>query len=557
MSNPPQYPTPSQQPAPPVAGPIPVQRPGIGGQYPGVMPVPVQLPKGGSRRKPAARRWWQRKPTSVGQPPAAAGGRAGTATTPPPAAVWRAPQRHPLLARLGVYELRDDPILTSTRQGECLNPALVSTHPPLSGPLLGVDIHTGQPVCVDPHELYAAQPRRVSAPNVAVLGDVGNGKSALVKCQYVLRPLALGRTVAVFDRKRQSGRGEYGAAAAVAGCTVVRFDRNGGAVVNLLDPRISVADQSEARTGGDLVGQDRLLLMVAEHAVGRDLHSRERAALRAAHQAALHRARDAGRVAVLADVIQALYNPDESAVPRPELLERGLVGVNDVFNWGLDLALDLERFVKGDLSGLIDGETRGEDGGELDLSARLLVIDTSALDEDSPALALIMAVMSTYLSAVWSQTPGQRIIVVEEGYHTATMTGVASVFRSLAKRGRGIGLALVYVVHHISDVPHDSPAMAMIREAGVMHIFKQSRADDAGDCVRLLRLPESMIDQLGYLEPGTHVLLIEREPGRIVAALRTPLEVEVTDTDSAMTSATAAEPVAYSMPANIEVRRED
>lgn len=225
----------------------------------------------------------------------------------------------------------------------------------------------------------------------------------------------------------------------------MRFARSGGTAINLLDPRISTTSES----GGDgRVGQDRLLLMVAEHAHERRPGSRQRYALRAAHATALRRARDEGRVATLHDVVAALYDPADDAVPRPHLEREGVVTRRVVIEWGLDLALDLERFITGDLSGLIDRTT----STDLDLDAPLLVFDTSALPEDSPALSLVMALVATFLSAVWARRDGQRLIVLEEGYHTARLDKVASVLRSLAKRGRGIGLSFVTVIHHLSDI---------------------------------------------------------------------------------------------------------
>lgn len=434
--------------------------------------------------------------------------------------------------RLGWYEIEDEPILTSTRQAEALNPALVSTHPPLAGPPLGFDLATGVPITCDPHELYNASPRRLFSPNVAILGDIGMGKSSLAKTQYVARPLAMGRSVAVFDRKRQEGVGEYSRLAEATGGTVIRFDRAGGAVINLLDPRIAQHDPSSDTSGG-LVGQDRLLLMVAEFAHG-DLTARERAALRAAHHTALARARERDQTATIVDVLDALYAPTTDSLPRASLAEGGRVTVEDLFHWGLDLALDLDRFVDGDLSGLIDGPTRAADDSELDLSSRLIVVDTSALDEDSPALSLVMAVMSTYLTAVWSQTPGQRLLVIEEGYHTVHIPAVAEIFRSLAKRGRGIGLSTVSAFHHISDVPDSSAAMTLLRECGMVHVFRQSRADDAADAVRLFRLPQRLEDELAYLGLGVHCLRIESEAPAYVGPLRTETEAELSDTDQAM-----------------------
>lgn len=440
--------------------------------------------------------------------------------------------------RFGSYEESDETVFVSTRQAGALNPAIVSTHPPLAGPITGIDMDTGQPVSTDPHELY--DQKRITSPNVVVLGDISSGKSSLVKTQYCIRPVALGRQVAVFDRKDQQGRGEYVKAAEVCKAPVIRFARSGGTTINLLDPRISATSLDDS--GDERVGQDRLLLMVAEHAHGR-LSSTAHYALRAAHRAALERAHQENRVATLHDVVDALYDPAPSAVPRPHLEERNLVTTDRVIEWGLELAMDLERFIDGDLSGLIDRET----SADLDLDSPLLVFDTSALPEESPALALVMALVSSFLTAVWSHRPGQRLIVLEEGYHTTRLqspgtTSVATILRSLAKRGRGIGLSFVTVFHHISDVPENSDAMSLIREADVIHIYQQSRADDAKQAIEQFRLPSRLYDTLGSLPVGCHILRVGSEAPRRVRHIRTQLETWMTDTNEGMTGRRMAAP---------------
>lgn len=445
-------------------------------------------------------------------------------------AARRRVRRTPLFERFGWYDIVEPAPFTSTRQAEALNTALVSTHPPISGPIVGVNKQTGQPETCDPHELYAQH--RVGSPNVVILGGIDMGKSRLAKCQYVVRAVAMGRQAVVFDRKIQEGRGEYHRAAQVLGGTVLRFDRRGGTTINILDPRISITAHKDAN-GDDVVGQDELLEMVAEQAHGK-LSSDERAALRAAHRKALSAATDAGRVAVLRDVIDALYDPDTSAIARDHLIERDWVTVRDVFEWGRRLAQDLERYLQGDLSGLIDGETQGSDGQPLDLSAPLIVVDTSALTEDSPALALVMAIMSSYLAAVWSRTPGQRLIVIEEGYHAARLRSVAAIFRALAKRGRGIGLSMVSVFHHISDVPPDSDMMSMIREAGIVHVFRQDKSDDADAVVQLFSFPAWTRPLVIELEQGEHIMKIGKEPPKPIIGVCTSLEEWITDTRGAM-----------------------
>ncbi|MDO9380941.1 MAG: hypothetical protein Q7T56_19020 [Nocardioidaceae bacterium] len=455
------------------------------------------------------------------------------AEAPAPEPRRRSSRRARWLDRLGLYEVSEETIFTSTRQAQAVNPALVATHAPLAGPITGVDVDTGNAVSNGPHELYAQ--RRITSPNVVVLGDVGSAKSSLVKTVYVARAVACGKQVAVFDRKNQEGRGEYADVARVCDGTTIAFSRTKGSAINLLDPRISTSSRdgdTDAR-----IGQDRLLLMAAEYAHGR-LSSHEHHALRSAHRTALARAGADGRNATIHDVVDALYAPEADAVPRAHLAESEVVTPRDVVDWGMALAMDLERFVDGDLSGLIDADT----SDSVDWSAPLLVFDTSELDEDSPALSLVMALVATFLSSVWAARPGQRIIVLEEGYHTARLTGpgttsVAGILRSLVKRGRGIGLAFVTVIHHVSDLPPDSDAMSLVREAQVVHVYRQSRSDDARTVVSLFGLPSWSEDLLPAVEPGVHVLKVGKEPARLVRHIRTRIEEGFTDTDAAMTGA--------------------
>ncbi|WP_285628359.1 hypothetical protein [Kineosporia sp. NBRC 101677] len=103
---------------------------------------------------------------------------------------------------------------------------------------------------------------------------------------------------------------------------------------------------------------------------------------------------------------EALRRPQTSTIPHPDLKKAGIVTTARLTERGLQLALDLDRFIAGDLSGLIDAET----STDLDLDAALLVFDTSALPHESPALALVLA--SSFLTAVWVYRPWKRLIVL-------------------------------------------------------------------------------------------------------------------------------------------------
>ena len=100
------------------------------------------------------------------------------------------------------------------------------------------------------------------------------------------------------------------------------------------------------------------------------------------------------------------------------------------------------------------------------------MVDTSSLQDGSVALMLVVAIMTSFISSVWSMSARQSVVVVEEGY-SADFPAVASIFRSLAKRGRGVGVSLVLVLHHLSDIDTDSHLAALFRESGILHLFRQ------------------------------------------------------------------------------------
>lgn len=462
-------------------------------------------------------------------------------------------RRSRLLDRLGWYELDDEPAMWSTRQAIPTMPAIVGTAPPaFLGRPLGMDNQSGQLVASDPFELYRAGV--IQSVNVLIAGDVGTGKSTLGKDHYVLGQLTAGRRVCAFDRKRQQGReqaegayGEYGRAATVAersGLSVAKlsFTTDGsGARINLLDPAISTTGDQEAG-----VGQDLLLVMAAELAHG-PLGPEERWVLSAAHRVALDRARSAGRVAILSDVVDALYTltAAESA-PHDRLIDAGIVDDATVLEWGMRLAMDLSR---SDLLQLFDGETCAADGSPLDLTADLLLIDTSDLAEGSPQLVMLMAVMTSFVASVWAADARASVVLIEEGY-SANLPTAGQVLRSLAKRGRGIGLAVVFIVHHLSDIPPDSPLRSLLKEVGIVHAFRQQTEEDASDLQRMFALP-STTEALMRLSKGVHILREgdgRRRPVRQVAHLQTRLDRWVTWTDDNLDAAAPTNPFEQAEP---------
>ncbi|BCJ46185.1 hypothetical protein GCM10010168_51340 [Actinoplanes ianthinogenes] len=350
--------------------------------------------------------------------------------------------------------------------------------------------------------------------------------SSLLKTWAVLRQLLLGRRVVVIDKKLdgKTKEGEYAPTARQFGVEPIKFTLDGtGSRINVLDPAISAR---EAVGEASPAGQSMLLRAVLAEALERPLTPKEGKALRVAHRTALRRAGEQGRAAVIGDIVAALLQPDADAAREAR------VDVARLLEWGYDAAFELERMIEEDLAGLVDAPT----SANVNLDAGLTVFDVSALPETGPALPIVMSIINTWLMNVLANQdePVQTIFVVEEGWHLIEGS-FAKVARRNWKLARGLGLCNVVAVHHISDVPADSPAIAMVKEAETVFIYGQAKEDDARECVRLFNLPSTAMGILLELPKGTPLVKIGSADPIIVSHLRSDLEVELTNTDAAMT----------------------
>ncbi len=455
---------------------------------------------------------------------------AGDSEPPPPAAPTapRILKRSSWLDKQGFYEPRVKGIKSTTRQAEALNIAVAA--PPTSprGLIIGQDAETGQAVSHDPFEAYFAG--LISSPNVIVIGDVGRGKSSLLKTWAVLRQLLLGRRVVVIDKKLdgKTKEGEYALLARTFGVEPIKFTVNGsGSRINILDRAIHTKNKAEDRPAG----QASLLRAVLAEALERRIKPKEGKALRVAHRTALGRAQAAGREALIGDIVDALLEPD------PDAAAAARVPVELLVKWGYDAAFELERMIEEDLAGLVDAPT----SPNVNLDSQLTVFDVSALPESGPALPIVMSIINTWMMNVLvsQDEQVQTVFVVEEGWHLIEGS-FAKVARRNWKLARGLGLCNVVALHHVADVPKDSPAVAMIKEAETVFLYKQANDDDARECVRLFNLPSSAHSLLVDLPVGTPILKIGSETPIIVSHLRSDLEVQLTNTDEAMRGSTAA-----------------
>ena len=428
----------------------------------------------------------------------------------------------PGAARRGQYAPSIPGAPSTTRQAEILNTALIGPPTGTTGVVTGRDILSRTSISHDPITAYNSSPREVSSPNVIIMGDVGAGKSTHTKANHVLRPLLLkNRRCVVFDKKDQAGEGEYSGVVRRYGYEPIKFSPDGtGTTLNLLDPTIL--------EGTGLQGQARLLNIVTRLARGdQQLDSWEEEALRAALRMTVDKVGD-HRAPVLADILPNLGDLADD----PDYRTLSVSARDDLHKAGLSVRWTLNGLLD-EYAGLLDGET----SKAVDLAGKLTSFDISQLPDDGPAVPVVMAIGNMWMLGRLRRERGWATTVVyEEGWH---MIGgpAAGLIKANQKLSRGLGISNVFVMHKGSDIPPDSPGMAIIQEAQTVCIYRQSRPEDATWCQQTFGLAPETAETIEKLRDGHYIFKYGSHPETHVQHILSSWEAQVTNTDEALAAA--------------------
>ena len=472
--------------------------------------VEVEAPQETRRNRPRpTRRFLRKKKTNPAPAP----------VEPNAAYITKGAKARPNLrkARREAYFERAVPAPSTTRQAEILNPALIAAPTDEEGVVIGRDVLSNSAVAHDPFTAY--QRKVITSPSVCVLGVIGSGKSSLIKTVYVLRPIILrGRRAVVMDKKDREGEGEYAELTRQLGNEPFRFRLGGGGtIINPLDPLIS---EVLGRPG-----QFGLLRAMAERAAGLDsLGTWQMKALRDAHLAVLRASEQSGRVPLIEDLARELGRVhDPEGRYSPQAAER-------MHQAGLEVSFLFEGLMSDELGGLFDGPT----SKHVQLNEKLTTFDISQLPEDGPANALVQVVAHALVLGRLRGDRGKGTnFVSEEGW--ALVSGaVARQMNANQMLARGLGLSNIVALHHVAQVGQDSDARSLLREPQTVHIFRQDRAEDIDAVVSMYGLDAGSSAALEHLEQGHHLLKIGRRAEIHVDHVRSPLEEQLTETDSAM-----------------------
>lgn len=406
--------------------------------------------------------------------------------------------------------------VATTRSVRSLFPAQVAASGGgASGVALGRDALTGSPASFDPWAAYAAG--IVTNPAVAVLGQVGRGKSTLVKA-------LVGRSVSVFGRRTWvlDPKGEYRDLALQLGLPVISL-RPGGAVrVNPLDAPAGAPELEVARQRASLVEA------LAGAELGRELTVRERSVV---DEVVL----GLGECPTLADVVTAMLSPTQEVAD--------VLGADpaQIAGEARDVALALRRLVAGRLSGMFDGATT------VKLDPRGGVIDLSASYQDQATLPPVLAASLAWISGAIASGGGvPTYLVADEAWRVLGAGSGVDFLRSTVKLARSLGVSLVLVLHRLSDLAAagDQGSAVAARAEGLWSdvetrfVFGQDVAHAAG-LSSSLGLSRREIELVGSLPRGRCLSVIGARHSLLDVVL-TPTEASATDTDSVMRAAIEA-----------------
>ncbi len=328
------------------------------------------------------------------------------------------------------------------------------------GVMYGINEQNGSLIIFDRFSLENA--------NEVVLGKSGAGKSYLIKLEAI-RQFMFGTEVIIIDPE-----GEYEALAKTLGGEHVSFTASDPVRINPFDMS-GLYEEGENELGLKILSLHGLLRIIMGE-------------LDAAHDAILDRA-----------LVEAYRQKGITADPatqkkQPPLMEdlyKVLLGMEDPA--AKELALRLEKFIKGSLSGIFNQQSN------FDLKNPLTVFNIKALEEELRPVA-----MHIVLDFVWTRvrkTLRKRLLILDEAWYIMKYPDSASFVYSIAKRSRKYYLALTTATQDVQDFLSTDYGKAVLSNSSIQMLLKQSPSE------------VDLVSQTFYLSQGEKELLLSADIG--------------------------------------------
>jgi len=328
------------------------------------------------------------------------------------------------------------------------------------GVMYGINEQNGSLVIFDRFSLENA--------NEVVLGKSGAGKSYLIKLEAI-RQFMFGSEVIILDPE-----GEYEALAKTLGGEYVAFTPSNPIKINPFDLS-GLYEEGENELGLKILSLHGLLRIVLGQ-------------LDASHDAILDRA-------LMETYRQKGITVDPSTQKKqPPLMEdlyKVLLGMEDPS--ARDLALRLEKFIKGSLSGIFNQQSN------FDITNPMTIFSIKALEEELRPVA-----MHIVLDFIWTRvrkTLKKRLLILDEAWYIMKYEDSASFVYSIAKRSRKYYLALTTATQDVQDFLSTDYGKAVLSNSSIQMLLKQSPTE------------VDLISQVFYLSQGEKELLLSADIG--------------------------------------------
>ncbi len=328
------------------------------------------------------------------------------------------------------------------------------------GIMYGINEQNGSLIIFDRYSLENA--------NEIVLGKSGAGKSYLIKLE-ALRQFMFGTEVIIIDPE-----GEYETLARTMGGEYVSFTPSEPVKINPFDLS-GLYEEGENELGLKILSLHGLLGIV----MGK-LDSSEDAIL---DRAMVETYRQKG---ITADPTTQKKQP-----PLMEDLYKVLIGMED--QTAKNLALRLEKFIKGSLSGIFNQQSN------FDITNPFTVFSIKALEEELRPIA-----MHIILDFVWTRVRKslkKRLLILDEAWYIMKYEDSASFVYGIAKRARKYYLALTTATQDVQDFLSTDYGKAVLSNSSIQMLLKQSPTE------------VDLISKTFYLSEGEKELLLSSDVG--------------------------------------------
>lgn len=372
------------------------------------------------------------------------------------------------------------------------------------GILYGVNEQNGSLIVFDRFSLENA--------NEIVLGKSGSGKSYLIKLE-AMRQFMFGSEVIIVDPE-----GEYENLTRTVGGEIVSFSSSSPIKINPFDLS-GLYEEGENELGLKILSLHGLLRIVMGQ-------------LDAAHDAILDRA-------LVETYKQKGITPDPATQklepPLMEDLYKVLLGTEDPA--AKELALRLEKFIKGSISGVFNQQSN------FDISNPFTIFSIKGMEEELRPIA-----MHIILDFVWTKVRRslkKRLLILDEAWYMMKYEDSASFVYSIAKRARKYYLGLTTATQDVEDFLSTEYGKAVLTNSSIQMLLKQGTAE------------VDMIAKTFYLSEGEKELLLSADVGEglffagqnhvAIKVIAAPFEHELVTTrpqDVAKQQAAQAEQVA-------------